>query len=350
MSAIAPRNLLSFLFLLLFLAAAVVFNAIKPRVMVLHSYHPDYPWTRDVDVGIQRIAQRWADYSVTWHYMNTKNLSDKDSLRYAGLVARRAIDRFDPMVLIAVDDPAQELAARHYVGRPEIQIVFAGVNGDAEPYGYQGAANVTGIFERKPWQAVKEMVGTLELSKAQPNPRPRLRYLMDPSPSMQRDRGFIEAFDWSPILFDGAFVAKDYSQWQAFVRSLAEQSVDYLLVANYRKLPRSVEDPVLSPPEEVMLWTETHSPVPVIGVNVFNVEDGAAIAVGASPFEQGEAAAQMTETLLEQNLSGAQLPMTSNQHYVVALNRAALDKRQLQLPQIYETFARSTATYLKGAD
>jgi len=348
MKSMGSSKSLSILFLVAVTLTAVAFNAVKPRVMILHSYHPDYPWTRDVDVGIARIAKRWTDYSVAWHYMNTKNLSDKESLRYAGIVARRAIDRFDPMVLIAVDDLAQKLAAKHYVDHPSMNIVFSGVNGSAKPYGYEGAENVTGIFERKPWQAVKEMVLTLEREKSQPNPEPSIRYLMDPSPSMQRDRVFIEDFDWSPLHFSGTYVAENYQRWKQHVRALPGQQVDYLLLANYRKLPRSEADPSFPPPAEIMRWTEANSTVPVIGVNVFNVEDGGAIAVGASPFEQGEVAATMAETLLEQGLRGKELAMTLNRQYVVAIQQDALSKRDLKLPQIYETFARTTATYIEA--
>jgi len=348
MNRLDSAQALSILFLVTAMVTAVAFNAAKPRVMILQSYHPDYPWTRDVDAGIERIARRWTDYSVTWHYMNTKNLSDKESLRYAGIVARRAIDQFDPLVLIAVDDLAQKLAAKYYVDHPNMSIVFSGVNGSAEPYGYEGAENVTGIFERKPWQAVKEMVLTLEREKAQPNPRPTIRYLMDPSPSMQRDRAFIDAFDWSPLHFGGTYVAENYDRWQQHVQALHDQQIDYLLLANYRKLPRSETDPSFPPPAEIMGWTEAYSAIPVIGVNVFNVEDGAAIAVGASPFEQGEVAATMAETLLEEGLRGQDLAMRLNRQYVVAIHQDALSKRDLRLPQIYETFARTTATYIEG--
>lgn len=339
---------LSMLFLFAILATAVAFNASKPRVMILHSYHPDYPWTRDVDEGIKRIARNWTDYTVTWHYMNTKKLSERESLRYAGIVARRAIDQFDPMVLIAVDDLAQKLAAKHYVDHAYMSIVFAGVNGSAKPYGYETAENVTGIFERKPWQAVKEMILTLEREQPQADRQPSIRYLMDPSPSMQRDRAFIEAFDWSPIRFSGTYVAENYQRWKQHVRALRERDIGYLLVANYRKLPRSATDPSFSPAAEIMRWTEANSAIPVIGVNVFNVEDGAAIAVGASPFEQGEVAAGMAETLLEQGLRGKELAMLVNRQYVVAIHQDALSKRKLKLPQIYETFARTTSTYIEA--
>ncbi len=296
MKATWAARALSTLFLIGITVLAILFNSTMPRVMILQSYDPDYAWTRDVDEEIRRVAKNWTEYRVTWHYMNTKKPSDPDSLRYAGIVARRAIDRFDPTVLIAVDDLAQKLAARYYVNKEDMSIVFSGVNGLVEPYGYDRAENVTGIFERKPLQAIKELNLTLERDRRGREHPPSVRYLMDPSPSMARDRRFVEDLDWSPLRFLGTHVAQSYEDWKEHVASL--DAVDYLLVANYRKLPRSREDPSFPPPQEIMGWTERHSPVPVTGVNVFNVEDGVAIAVGASPFEHGEVAARLAERIL----------------------------------------------------
>lgn len=339
---------LSAIFFLGVTVFAIVFNATKPRVMILQSYDPDYAWTRDLDAGIRRVSERWTDYTVSWHYMNTKRLSDPDSLRYAGIVARRAIDRFDPNVLIAVDDLAQRLAARFYVNDPGMEIIFAGVNGSVEPYGYDGAENVTGIFERKPLQAVKDLVLMLEQGRAPGDAPAGIRYLMDPSESMARDRHLVEAFDWAPLEFEGTEVAQDFAQWQEFVASFPEADGQYLLIANYRKLRRSASDPEPVPPDEVMRWTEANSPIPIIGVNVFNVEDGAAVAVGASAFEQGEVAAKLADELLAKNRRGGVIPMVDPRHYVVAINESALARRGLKLPQIYETFARTTFTYVES--
>jgi ABC-type uncharacterized transport system substrate-binding protein len=279
--------------------------------------------------------------------MDTKKHTDQDWMRYAGIVALRAIDRFDPDVLIAVDDLAQGLAARHYVDQPGMSIVFAGVNGRAEHYGYDKATNVTGIFERKPLKAVKELIQTLEEGKVKPNTSPGILYLMDPSPSMAQDRELVEDFEWGSIRFIDSIVAESFVQWQQIVADLQRRGVDYLMVANYRKLPRSNVDPTLPPPGEIMRWTEDHSPVPVIGVNIFNVEDGGAIAIGASPFEQGEVAATMAETLIERGFEGRDIAMETNRQYIVAIKEEALRRRKLRLPQIYETFARTTSTYIE---
>ena len=342
------NRFLSFMFIIGLIASAVVFNASKPRIMILHSYHPDYPWTRDIDAGIQRISKNWTGYALTLHYMDTKKHSDKEWLRHAGIGARRAIDRFNPDVLIAVDDLAQDLAARYYVDHPCIKIVFSGINSSAVSYGYDGAQNVTGIYEWKPLNAVKEMIINFESAKYKPNDTPNIVYLMDPSPSMAGDRNFFETFNWAPLIFKGSMIVKNFKEWKIMVSKLDQLGVDYLLVANYRKLPRSDEDSRLPSPQEIMKWTEANSTPPVIGLNIFNVEDGGMIAVGASPFEQGEIAAKMAEIIVKQNISPKDIPKVVNRQYIVAVNQQLLKKRNLKLPQIYEAFARVTSTYVEG--
>lgn len=341
-----PR-ILSLLFLLAFFSLAIYFSATKPRVVILHSYNPEYAWTRDINVGIHRIADRWTGFSVTWHYMDSSRHTGKEWLRRIGIAARRTIDRIDPDVLIAVDDPAQDLAARYYVDHPRIQVVFAGVNGEIEPYGYPGATNVTGIFERKPLLAAKELIQALEAKKPRPKRHPRVLYLFDLSPSLKQDRKLIDDYDWTPVDYAGSVMAKDFVDWQAVVRGLPERKIDYLLIANYRVLPRSEQDLSFPTPAEVMGWTEAQSSVPVIGINVFNVEDGGALAVGASPIEQGTVAAERAEVILERGIAAGTLPVLLNHHYVVAIDPRGLSRRGLELPQVYENFARATGAYIE---
>lgn len=339
------NRIISLLFLLAVAGIAVYFNTNKPRVMILHSYHPDYAWTRDVNVGIHRIANNWGNYSVIWHYMDTKKHRDQRWHEQASLIARRAVETAEPDVLIIIDDLAQKLVGSHYVNHPSINIVFAGVNGSVEPYNYIGAKNVTGIFERKQLQAIKETVLALEKSRGmQRTTRPRVFYLTDTSPSLKQGLPYFKRFNWDPLDFQGAIPIDNFAQWKTTVKNI-DNITDYLLVANYRKLITSADNPKTPLPHDVMTWTEANSPVPVVGVNVFNTEEGAMISVGVSPYEQGESAAKMAEKIIEENIPASKIPFQDNKLYVVALNDAALKKRDIVMPSIYEAFGRATANY-----
>lgn len=71
---------------------AVHHNIDKSRVLILHSYGPDYAWTRDVDTGLRRGLGDMRRYSVRWHYMDLKRHPWPASRKQAGVQARRLID------------------------------------------------------------------------------------------------------------------------------------------------------------------------------------------------------------------------------------------------------------------
>jgi hypothetical protein len=56
MSARLP-SLLAATFVVLMGALGVWFKLSQPRILVLHSYKPDYSWTRDVDSGLRRVLE-----------------------------------------------------------------------------------------------------------------------------------------------------------------------------------------------------------------------------------------------------------------------------------------------------
>lgn len=322
-------------------ALALVFNADKPTILVLQSYGDDYVWTHLVNVGLGRVLDHTRGITIDYHYMHTKRFSDPDALRRAGIAARAAIDRIDPDVLIAVDDYAQSLAAKYYVNNPHLKIVFAGTNGSVKPYGYDKANNVTGILERKPAKALKEAL--LSLARIEGIQRPRAVYLADPSLSAKRDADYLAACNWGKVDYLPTRFVSTFDDWQAAVKTLSGRA-DFLLVGDYRKLHRSATDSSMVPAKEVMGWTEAHSAMPVVGMNVFNSADGAMLSIGVSPYEQGEWAAQTALSILH-GTPPNKIPITKPSQYVVALRKSALVRRGLTIPTIYEAFARATNNY-----
>ncbi len=333
-------------FFLATIIAVVWMSYNKPRVFVLHSYGKDYIWTREVTVGINRVLdkQRWL--LVRHHFMKTKKFKDKKAHRRAGIAAKAAIDNFKPDILIAIDDYAQKLVAKKYINHPNMKIVFAGINGSIEPYGYHKADNVTGILERKQVKAIKEVI--LLLAGSSPdvykNKKIRTLFLSDPALSGKRDSAYVDAYDWQPIDHQGSLHVEDYTEWKEFVLK-AHESTDFLLVSGYRKLPRSKAEDKFVPPDELMNWTEKNSQVPVIGMNFFNTGDGAMLSVGVSPYEQGEVASSMALALLSGKKKISDIPVQISKQYVISLRDSAIQRRNMEVPKIFEAFARATNNY-----
>lgn len=335
------RRIFSGLFILVAGAFIVWFNASKPKLLIIQSYDESYTWTRDVSLGLRRTLGEDTQITERWYYMDTKRHPTKDYKQNAGLSARRVIDTWHPNVVIAVDDDAQEYALKHYVNDPHLSIVFAGVNGKVTPYGYDGASNVTGIYERKQLQGVKEVIGIIgrELGHA-----PRVMHLGDTSGSVKKDETFMLDFDWSPLVFKESKLVKTFADWQQAVQK-AQGQVDFIITSNYRGLARSSSDTRLVPPHEVVSWTEANAHLPVIGTNGFYVEDGGMLAIGTSPYEQGEVAARMALEILRNGRKPNSMPFEQSRQFVVFMRKSRLEAHGITLPRIYEAFARATNNY-----
>lgn len=336
--------LLSGLFVILVVIVTIAHNIAKPRILILQSYGADYAWTRDVDVGVRRAFGDDSDYVLRWHYMDLKRHPWPESKIAAGIQARHAIDDWQPSVVIAIDDDAQEYAAKYYVNKPGIRIVFAGTNGSVTPYGYDKASNVTGILERKPLSALKDALRQPGFSH---KPSLRIVEICDASETVLLDHEFISTFDWKPLRYVGSHLVNTYDEWKQAIL-VADTYADVILSTNYRRLIRSPTDRTLVPPQEVLAWTEAHSKLPIVGVNAFFIEDGGMLAIATSPFEQGEVAARMARQIIEGKVSPSSIPIDSTHQYIVVMNAALMAARGVSLPPLYEAFARATNNYLEN--
>lgn len=334
--------------LVLFMGGALLllgwYNASKPSILVLHSYDPDYAWVRDINVGLNRVLDKKYLYQVRWYYMDTKRHPSADFKAGAGVAARNVIAAARPDVVIAIDDDAQEYAMRHFVGDPHVKIVFAGVNRDAADYGYAGAANVTGILERIPLDAMREALDSAPGFRSLQRPI-RVGFIGDRSQTVDGDAGQVRRYDWRPLQLGSVLQVDTWPAWQAGVLALGARH-DVLLVSGYRGLRRSDADAGLVPAREVVAWTEAHAHVPVISFNGFYVEEGGMLAIGTSPYEQGEVAGTLALELALDRRAAATLPVAMSGQFIVSMNGARMRAKRFALPRVYEAAARTGNHYL----
>lgn len=314
----------------------------KPRIFILQSYYNDYSWTQDVDSGLRRVLGNAPKYALRWYYMDTKRHPWREFKDKAGIAARNAIDSWRPDVLIAVDDDAQQFVARHYARDPHVSVVFAGVNEDAEAYGYDQAGNVTGILERQKLDAVKAAILEIAKSRGQQSPI-RVLDLGDTSETVRADVRHHAAYDWAPLVYTGGSLVGTFEDWKNAVTGAAGKA-DFIVTTNYRGLARSATDRTLVPPDEVVGWTQQNSAPFVIGTYTFFVQDGGSLAIATSPFEQGEVAARMALEIVG-GTPARDVPVDVTHQFVVAMRGDDLKRRHITLPAIYEAFAKATKNY-----
>ena len=321
----------------------VVFeNYHKPRILILHSYCNKYVWVKDINQGIKRELSKNNWFTAQYHYMHTDLFYEEDDLHRASVAARQAIKQFRPDILLAIDDSAQELVGKYYVNDPKMKIVFAGINGEVTPYGYDKANNVTGIMEHKQFHPMKEMLAHLGQHLGHP---PRFAHLSDHSMASITDTAEAEKITWDPLVYLGGFTVADFEEWKKKALEL-NGKIDFLLVSGYRQLAFGKGNADFVPPEEIMAWTLKNVEVPVIGLNVFNSRDGAMISLGVSPYEQGEVATHMAlELLAGKQISD--LPIRPAKMYVISMSKRTLKRYGVTPPLILEAFARASNNYFE---
>jgi ABC-type uncharacterized transport system substrate-binding protein len=344
MKRISFENFIIGLFLAASMALFIWYNVHRKTILVLHSYATDYSWVRDIDVGINRVLKHHTLYSVRWYYMDTKRHPSASYKESAGKAARSVVEKMQPDVIIAVDDNAQQYVTRYFVDDPKIKIVFSGVNNEASDYGFDKANNATGVLERLPLGAIRETLQMADNFKNLQHPI-RIAYLADQSESVKGDEKQIKRFDWAPLQLSADKLVKTFPEWQAAVEALNKEA-DIIMLTGYRGLHRSDTNRALVPPKEVVAWTEAHSKIPIISGNGFFIEDGGMLAIGTSPYQQGEAAADMAVQILMDGKRPNQIPIVSSTQFVVSMNATKMNARHFVLPKVYEAAARIGDKYI----
>lgn len=365
--------------LLLLVVARLVMsqNNAQAKILVVHSYNVDLAWVNDIDGGIRRaLEDAPMKINARTHYMNLRNHPDCNFYKNAAADVRFTIEDWQPDVVILVDDLAQALvgfnqlrlapdADRGAVARdlnawlagdrcetPELsffhlndpasgdlpEIIFAGVNGGVDRYGYDLASNVSGIFERKNYDA---LIDTLRsLGDAYPGPVSGIMMLNDASPTGQTESANYLLQDWSPFRAAPPVTAATLDAWKAAVADANAGNL-MLLIANYQNVRDG--DGQLVPPDFLIAWTEANAALPVLGVNTRFVADGGMMTVAIAGSEQGSVAMELAIASLSGETARAQ---RDAKQFLIGMNQSLVRKRDLELPAIYEAFSREIGTFV----
>ena len=316
----------------------------KNRVLFLHSYHPEYAWTRDVTLGWKRkFNERKA--TVKYHYMNTKRFSDPDSKRRAAVKVLKLINLWNPDIIVAVDDDAQFLVGSKFVNDPDIDIVYAGVNNNPKVYGYYDSNNIYGIKENMVLTAFNDLLNQYRLAKENPDKPLRIAHLSDSSSFSKSIINDVRTFDWSPNKVVFSLECFTFKEWQQGLMK-ANREADLVLLTNYHTLSAATDTKDNSQPavpaNEVMKWALQTSQKPIFGTWGYVVEDGGMMALSVSPYEQGEAAAKFTTSIIDGEFIPYNQRHILNKEVLPYIRKTRIDKWNWQIPSIYESYARAT--------
>jgi len=329
------KNLLIGGFLAAFIILLGFFNATKPRIIVLHSASPDSAWAQQVDRGMREaLARNRRPLTVERYYLGLDSPASAARTGEMQAQARRAIARLNPDILIAVDDEANSLVAREYVGRERPRILYVSLNRSPSDFGYQGTANVSGIAERLPLAAVRDAMADLFPARA-----PTLSIVGVDNETGRAEMAQARDFDWGSFPVGRSALVATAEQWRDFV---ASDTSDALLVLGTHDLPAA--DGRIVTAAEINRWTQENSRALPIGTQVNFVEDGGGLSFSPPPDDSGAKAIELAlDWLDDRDAPGAPPPLMS-EHFEVAVRPAELAKSGARLPPIYIEAARENRT------
>jgi hypothetical protein len=328
------------LFLVGGMTVLTVFNANKPRLVVVHSLSKASSWTAGVDQGIaSALSASRLPVSVTVDHLDLDILSSEADLQVQSRRLMNRIDAIRPDVLLVVDDETSDLIGRHYAARGKPVVVYTGLIGDPAQYGYRASQSVFGIRELLPLQA---LVTVLEVVHGQ---KPlRLAVLGSSTPTGKAEMEQFLSHNWRPHEMVVSMLAADFEAWKTFVDGPAQQA-DVLVLLSMDNLSRTRYDGRSVPEAEVAKWTEIHSKPMPIGTQSSYVRLGGGLSVSPPPFEYGKRGAQLAIRLLENPGITPLEAHISLDAYDISLSQTTLAKRGVSLPKIYQEAARGAGQF-----
>ncbi|MEP6894984.1 MAG: ABC transporter substrate binding protein [Chloroflexota bacterium] len=365
-------------------------NQTKSRVLIIQSYNTDFPWVPQVNGGIQQyLKENPSGVVLRYQYMDLRNHPNCDFYRSAANDARLVIQDWQPQVIIIIDDLGQSLVGVNYLHfKPGVDanamydkfaaidakagkcasdptkdkkyfglgsismtkqpvIIFGGVNGNSvEPYGYNDADNVTGIFENKNPDAIRQTIvdiyNAIPLAENKPT---SIQILSDNSGSAASEKDFFEnklqaqdlsvPIEWKPVAY-----ADTYDQWKQYVTE-ANQNRSMLLIANYGGIKENAGDTKPMPTTKLIAWTELTAKYPVLGAATNFITDGGMLTLAVPGYEQGQVAIQMALQVLG-GTPVSEIKSVEAKQFIVGMNKSLVIKRGLNMPLIYEAFSRES--------
>lgn len=260
------------------------------KVLVVHSYHRELPWTVQCDRGIDEVLEGIATLDRV--YLDTKRITESE---FAGRAeaAMKNFQRFDPDLVMLGDDNALRLLGPRMAesGKP---VVFFGINNNPRSYFEKAIPdNVTGVLERVPlFPWLRHLIRII------PDPKHAL-VLMDESPT-SRAVVDVNFMDRKQVFIDGVGVsykmARNWSEWQRVI--LEQNGLDFITMPLYHNLKDASGRYV--PVEEVIRWSSANSPVPIFAYQDYAVgDDGAAGSYVIFGEEHARLATHLARDILE---------------------------------------------------
>ncbi|MCP4149371.1 MAG: hypothetical protein GY757_16610 [bacterium] len=296
-------------------------TATVPKILIVYSYHAEYPWVQSIDKAIMDTLKD-TDCRLERFYMDTKRNASASFKEKAGKKALEMVETFKPEVVITADDNAQQFFARFLVGRDDLSVVFCGVNNEPEKYDFP-AKNVTGVLERPNY------IRSLRLLKKVSPGLSSVTFLTDNSPTSVGVIRYIKSLHLD-VKIDGIISTDSFEKWKSEYQNVQS---DAILTFVYHTIKDKGGNYVL--PKDVMAWCYANMTKPVVGVLDFAIEDGCLLGCVESGYEQGEMAAKMVIKILDGKMV-RDMPIVTADKGLIVVNVKTAKKLDIDLSPLVD--------------
>ena len=307
------------------------------KIVHVMSYSNDWAWNQDQLRGF-REGLGIADANIRIVELDAKH-KDATQLKAAAKEAIDLIESWQPDLVYTNDDVAQAEVSVRFINS-KIPFVYSGVNKEHKDYGFDKAANMTGVLERE------HFAGTLNLLRQiKPAPHLRLAIVLDDDPTWVGVAGRIRAElarrqDVEVVTW---LQPKTFEEYKTSMLALQGKvdAVGLLGVFLFAKPDGKYADY-----EEVLHWTADNSKLPDFSFWDTRVERGTLLAMTVSGVEQGRLAGRMARRILIDKVSPASIQPepTAKGQPMISLARArklgiAINSSVLLNAQVLTRFA-----------
>lgn len=287
------------------------------KILLVHSYHPEYPWVAAISEGVKRAIEEEKDkVGLEIFYMDTKRKTSQEWKVEAGKLAQEKIEQWQPDAVITADDNAQIFVTQQYSGKERPFFVFCGVNADPEDYGLP-ASNVTGIVEKPHFAKSLELANELLI-----RPIRRVAVISDDGATSMGALDYMHSRKVAVKVLDYRLIG-DFDTWKERVLQY-NVDADALFIYMYHTIKEKGSRVSLEP-AKVMEWTIKNCSIPTIGFFDFSIEDGIFCGAVESGQEHGYEAAKMALALIS-GTDIAELPVKTAKKSVSMINLKTAEK------------------------
>lgn len=301
------------------------------EILVISSYHPANLWDQSYSASLKEHLK--GDHHISHFYMDTKRQPRKE-LDQIAEQAMSVYSRLNPALVVLGDDNAINALARR-IATEGTPVVFLGMNENPRHKGLVGHPRITGVLERpllkRNISEMSQLMGGLDKALVLFDRSEVSRTAIEDEfnrqtePRVGQTRVSNQQFD-------------DYGRWQEAVLTSRQRGYGALFIGLYHTLVDERGQHVDE--QQVIEWTNRHSPVPLFSFWEFSVGKGRAIGgLVLNGHAQGEKAAELVNAILAGTSPGSMSPRAALRGEYV-FSREELARWQLQLPPKWQSKAQ----------